>query len=131
MALQIPRLIAIPIIINVIAGIDPAAWLFPAIVDIVVAVTAPFVAWAAWKKTGPSVWAAILIWLSISIFDHFDAITATLSAPLPQIFVRFGGGGIIVPMIQTVIDAAFVVILLRRKSMDYFLIPYAQINNGR
>lgn len=121
MILQIPRFIAIPIIVNAIAGIDPTAWLFPAIVDIVVAVTAPFLAFAIWRKTGLAVWTSAIVWLSISIFDHFDAITAALSSPLPQIFVQMGGGGAIVPFIQTLIDATFIVLLCKQDKRTYFL----------
>ncbi|MCG3208192.1 MAG: hypothetical protein FOGNACKC_01794 [Anaerolineae bacterium] len=45
--LQLPRLIAIPLIQDVLAGIESPAWMFPAILDIVVAAAAPFVAFGA------------------------------------------------------------------------------------
>ena len=120
---QIPRFGAIPIISNVLAGIDPAAWLFPAIGDIVIATAAPFVAFAIWRKTGLGVWVATLIWLSLSVFDHMSTIAAALTTPAPQIF---GGGGISVsnaafPFFQAVIDAVLLILLTRGNMKAYFL----------
>lgn len=48
--LPLPRLIAIPLVQDVLAGHDSPAWLFPAILDLVVAIAAPFVAFAIWRK---------------------------------------------------------------------------------
>jgi hypothetical protein len=39
--LQLPRLIAIPLIQDVLEGTESDAWMFPAILDVVVAVAAP------------------------------------------------------------------------------------------
>src|SRR5713226_6660179 len=82
--LQLPRFIAIPLIQNVLAGHDPAAWLWPAIGDIVIATTAPFVAFAVWRKTGLWVWVGALLWFILSILDHLSTITAALTTPGPQ-----------------------------------------------
>jgi hypothetical protein len=54
--LQLPRLIAIPLIQGVLDGTESDAWMFPAILDIVVAVAAPFMAVALWRARGLWVW---------------------------------------------------------------------------
>ena len=54
--LQVPRLIAIPLIQGVLDDTEDDAWMFPAILDIVVAVAAPFMAIALWRARGLWVW---------------------------------------------------------------------------
>lgn len=49
-ALQLSRLIAIPLIQNVLAGIDPPIWMIPALGYILIATTAPLVIWGMWRK---------------------------------------------------------------------------------
>jgi hypothetical protein len=56
--LQVPRLIAIPLIQGVLDDTESDAWMFPAILDIAVAVAAPFLAVALgtdWTPPGRSV----------------------------------------------------------------------------
>jgi len=123
--LQIPRYIAIPLVQNILAGNDPEAWLNPAIGDIIIATSAFFVLFAVWRKKGLWVWATVLIWLALSIFDHLSTVTAALTTPGPQLF---GGGGpsasvAAVPFIQAVIDAVVFVLLARGKVRSYFLGP--------
>lgn len=121
--LQIPRLIAIPLIQDVLAGHDSPAWLFPAILDVVVAVAAPFVAFVIWRKRGLAVWVVTIIFFVVSIVDHMDAVTAGLSAPVPRVFEGVSGtvGPGLVPAIQTVIDVVMLVVLTRRKIVSYYL----------
>ena len=124
-ALQIPRYIAISIIQNIFSGgTDPAAWLIPALGDIVIATLSPVVIYAVWKKQGFGVWAFILLWLALSVYDHLSTVTAGLTTPAPQIF---GGGtspnlaNLAAPGSQTVIDALFFGYLAREKARLMFM----------
>ncbi len=124
--LQIPRLIAVPLVQDVLAGHESPAWLFPAILDIVVAIAAPVVAFAVWRKRGLAVWATALIFFIVSTVDHMGAVTAALTAPVPRIF---GGpsspfvSAAVFPIGQAVIDVIVLVMLLRRNMRSYYLGP--------
>ena len=100
--LQTTRLVALSIISSVLSGTDDSAWLYPAIVDVVLGVSAPLVAFALWRRTGLWVWVGVIVWFAISIFDHADGITAALISPIPT---AFGGG-------QAMTIAGFVVLAL-------------------
>ena len=106
-----------------LAGTDPDAWLGPAIGDILIATTAPFVAFVIWRKTGLWVWVAALIWFILSILDHMSTITAALTTRGPQIFGAGGpsASGATAPFVQAVIDVALFVLLTRGKMKSYFL----------
>ncbi len=117
--LQIPRFIAIPIILNIFSGgTDPAAWLLPALGDIVIAVMSFVVIYAFWKKQGFWVWAFTLLWLALSVYDHMSTVAAGLTTPAPQIF---GGGtspnpsNLMAPGSQAVIDVIFFMYVAQEK----------------
>ena len=124
--LQLPRLIAIPLIQGVLDDTESDAWMFPAILDIVVAVAAPFVAVALWRARGLWVWVTAIVFFTVSIVDHLDAITAGLLAPAPQVF---GGGSgpspAVVPGLQMLIDIVALWLLTRRNVKRYYLDPTA------
>ena len=84
--IQMPRIGAFELAQDVFAGHDSAAWLYPAFVDVFIGITAPFVAFAIWRRTGLAVWVAAVLWFTISIFDIFDAVTNVLNVagPLPH-----------------------------------------------
>jgi hypothetical protein len=83
---QTIRATAFQLVQDVLANREPAAWLFPAFVDIFVGVTAPFVAYALWKRRGLGVWVTAIVWFTISISDHLDALTAAYISTIPQLF---------------------------------------------
>jgi hypothetical protein len=120
--LQLPRLIAIPLIQGVLDDTESDAWMFPAILDIVVAVAAPFLAVALWRARGLWVWVTAMVFFTVSIVDHLDAITAGLLAPPPQVF---GGGSgpspAVVPSLQMLIDIVALWLLMRRNVKRYYL----------
>src|SRR6266508_3130757 len=120
--LQVPRLIAIPLIQGVLDDTESDAWMFPAILDIVVAVAAPFIAVALWRARGLWVWVTAIVLFTVSIVDHLDAITAGLLAPPPQVF---GGGSgpspAVVPGLQMLIDVVALWLLTRRNVKRYYL----------
>ena len=120
--LQVPRLIAVPLIQGVLDGTESDAWMFPAILDVVVAAAVPFMAVALWRARGLWVWVTAMVFFTVSIVDHLDAITAGLLAPTPQIF---GGGSgpspAVVPGLQLLIDLVALWLLTRRNVKRYYL----------
>lgn len=119
--LQLPRFIAVPLIQSVLAGQDPAAWLFPAIIDIVVAVAGIPLMVLVWARPGLGAWVYAIVWLSLSIFDHASAVTAFSIAGVPTVFEDMGGGGTIVPVLQAVVDASVFAMICTRRVRAHFL----------
>lgn len=87
-----------------------------------VAIAAPFVAFAIWRRVGLAVWVTAIIFFVVSIVDHGDAVTAGLTVPSPDIF---GGPDssihpALVPTCQAVIDVLILFVLTRRKVLSYY-----------
>jgi hypothetical protein len=121
--LQLPRLIAVPLIQDVLADTESPAWMFPAILDVVVAVAAPLVAFALWRRRGLAVWVLAVLFFTVSIIDHADAVTAGLLAPTPQIFGGDPGPSpAIVPSIQALVDVVALAVLTRRTVKAHYLL---------
>lgn len=120
--MQLPRFIALPLISSVLAGKDPAAWLFPAIIDIVVALGGLLVLFALWRARSLWSWSCTVIWLVLSIFDHASAVTAFSVAGVPSIFEDFGSPGVTVPLVQALVDAAFIAGLSTAKIRRQFFL---------
>lgn len=120
--LQLPRLIAIPLIADVAAGRDDPAWMYPAILDIVVAVAAVPVAWMLWRQRGLLPFVAGVLLFVVSIIDHGDAVTAALLSPTPHVFggPDAGPSGRIVPAVQAAVDVVALVLLTRPPLRTWF-----------
>lgn len=69
------------------AGDPPAAWLMPLVGDAVIGVTALFVAYLIWKKSGLWVWVTVIVWNALAIWDAFSAYLVHLSNPWPEFFM--------------------------------------------
>lgn len=120
--LQLPRLIAIPLIQDVLAGVESPAWMFPAILDIVVAVAAPFVAFALWRNRGLAVWVVAITFFVVSIVDHADSVTTGLLTSTPRVFGGAEGPSpAIVSGSQGVIDVVALVLLTLPKVKSHYL----------
>lgn len=120
--LQLPRLIAIPLIRDVAAGRDDPAWMYPAILDIVVAVAAIPVAWLLWRRRGLLPYVAGVVFFVVSIIDHGDAVTAAFLSPTPHVFGGPDGGasGRVVPAVQAVVDVLALWLLSRPSLRAWF-----------
>lgn len=120
--LQTTRLIAIPLIMDVLNGVTTGAWLYPAILDVVVAVMAPFTAFLLWKKKGLFVWTFAVVFFVLSIIDHGDAVTASYIAELPKVFKDMGADNASGPPIfQTLVDIVALFTLCSHKIRSYYL----------
>ena len=129
MLLQLGRLIAIPLIQAVLSGKDSPVWMYPAILDVVVAAATPILIYALWRYPTPKTWLACWTYLIVSIIDHGGAITSTLVVGMPHTFqemfhlandetfkgIMTGPGG------QTIIDLLFLTLLVRYRAI--FLQP--------
>ena len=80
--IQVVRLSAISLAQSILSAANPVAWLFPAYLDVFIGITAPFVAFAIWRRTGLAVWVSAIVFFSLSIADHLDAVTNALAGPL-------------------------------------------------
>lgn len=122
--IQVSRIMAYPLAQDVLAGRESIAWLYPAYVDMFVGVTAPFVAFGIWRRTGLGVWTAAIVWFTISILDHLDAVTAALhtTGPLPAVF---GGGSpsqtAIFLLVASAIEGVAILSLARGKLKSHYL----------
>ena len=120
------RITAFSIAQSVIAGNDSAAWLYPALADMFIGITAPFVAFALWRKRGLAVWVTALVWFSISIFDHLDGLTAALASPVP---VALGGGSAPIAitgfLVFTLLDIGALALLTHRKMRVHYLARFS------
>ncbi len=119
---QMSRIMAFHIVQDVHAGIDSPAWLFPALMDIFLGITAPFVAFALWRKTGLAVWTGAIVWLTLSISDHIDGFTAALTVPLAHsISANNSSPFSTIVLVLAALDVVAVVLLMRRKMKSYYL----------
>lgn len=121
--LQLPRLVAVTLIASVGNGDDAPAWMYPAILDVVVAVVAPFLAVALWKWRGFAVWTLTVVYLTVSIVDHAGFFTTFAQVGEPVAFEGMtpAGGAEVVPAIQTAIDAVFLFLVVRGKDVFFKL----------
>ncbi len=117
--LQLSRLIALVLIDDINAGLESTAWLYPAFLDIFAAVLAlPLIgALIIWR--GFLTWTAVIIYLVISIIDHFGNFTTTAFVGPPSI-VEEGMNPLLIPIIQTVIDFIFLMLLIYNKYRGLF-----------
>jgi len=118
--LQISRFIAFELIGDINNGSESKAWMYPAYLDIFAAVTAvPLIGAIIVKSRGLLTWTAAVVYLSISIVDHFGNFTTTGIVGPPSI-VQEGSNPYTIPIIQTIIDAIFLILLFAPKFRRLF-----------
>jgi hypothetical protein len=113
--LQMVRFVAIPLIQNVVAGIDAPGWMYPAMLDVLTAVIAPFLAVALWKWRGFAVWTFTVVYLVVSIVDHGGAFISLSLIGEPIAFEAMNAAGSspwVAPIIQTALDFVFLYLVL-------------------
>jgi len=67
---------------------DPtSAWLMPLVGDAVIGITGLFIAYLILKKAGPWVWATIIVWNSVAIWDALSAYIIHTTNPWPDFFM--------------------------------------------
>ena len=122
---QIIRVSAYSLIQDVLAGITPDAWLFPAITDVVVGAAALFVALGLWRGKGLAVWTSAIVFFCISISDHLDAMTVVLTTkgPLPAMMSGAPSSTATFLAVMSLIEAAAIWTLASKRLRDHYLSP--------
>ncbi len=121
--LQIVRFIAIPLIQSIVAGVDAPGWMYPAMLDVLTAVVAPFLAVALWKWRGFAVWTFTVVYLIVSIVDHGGAFISLSLIGEPVAFETLNPSGSspwVAPIIQTALDFVFLYLILLPKNRRLF-----------
>jgi len=116
--IQTVRVSAVGLAQSVLAGHEPAAWLFPACVDVFLGLTAPVVAFIVWRRTGLGVWVTAIVWFALSISDHLDGATAALVGPVPVNTPPWIAAGF---LFLTALDLIALVLLTRRRMKAHYL----------
>jgi hypothetical protein len=124
---QIIRISAFSMIKDVLAGITPEAWLFPAMTDVFIGVAALFVAITLWKGRGLAVWTSAIVFFSISISDHLDAITVVLNTKgtLPAMMNGAPSSTATRLAVMTLVEAFAILALTSKGLRDHYLLPIA------
>jgi hypothetical protein len=109
--LQLTRVVAIPLINDVNAGVESAAWLYPAYLDLVAAFFGIPLMIALVYRRGLYTWTFAIMYLVVSIVDHCGNFVTTAAVGAPSI-VPEGTNPILAPAMQTAFDLLFVVLLM-------------------
>ena len=120
---QLVRVAAYSMIKDVLAGITPEAWLFPASMDVFIGVTALFVAIAVWKGKGLAVWACAIVFFILSISDHMDAMTVVLNTkgPLPVMMSGAPSSTAIMLTVMSIVELCAILALTSKGLRDHYL----------
>ena len=116
--MQISRAIALVLIDDINAGESSEAWRYPAYLDLFAVVLAPPLIWAIWARRGLHTWVLTIVYWVISIVDHVGNFVTTTFVGPPSI--AQGMNPYLVPVIQTVLDVVFLVLLFVPKFRDLF-----------
>jgi len=84
--------------------------MYPAYLDIFAAVFALPLIFSVLMRRGLIVWSLLVIYFTISIVDHFGNFTTTAIVGPPSI-VEEGMDPLLIPIIQTILDFVFLVLL--------------------
>lgn len=108
---------------DVLAGITPEAWLFPASMDVFIGVTAVFVAIAVWKGKGLAVWTSAIVFFILSISDHMDAMTVVLNTklPLPAMMSGAPSSTAIMLTVMSIVELCAILALTSKGLRDHYL----------
>ena len=109
--MQLSRVVAIPLIGDVAAGVESPAWLYPAYLDLVAAFFGLPLMIALVYRRGLYTWTFAIIYLAVSIVDHCGNFVTTAAVGAPSI-VPEGTNPILAPAMQTAFDLLFVVLLM-------------------
>ena len=120
--IQVIRVMAFQLAQDVLAGRESIAWLYPAYVDMFIGITAPFVAFAIWRRPGLAVWTIAIVWFTISIVDHMGAVTVVLNVTGPFPLPGGSQSGVVMSLlVGVVLEGMALALLTRRKVRSHYL----------
>lgn len=120
---QIIRVMAYVIIKDSLAGVNAEAWLFPAMMDVFIGVTALFVALGVWRGKGLLPWVSAIVFFILSISDHADAISVVLTSKGPAPAMMSGAPSAIVTqlVVMTLLEVAALWALTTKAMREHYL----------
>lgn len=120
---QIVRIFAYPIVQDVFAGLNAEAWLFPALMDMFVGITALFVALGIWRGKGLLPWVSAIVFFALSISDHLDAITVVLTSKGPAPAMMSGAPSAVSTqlVVMTLLEVAALWALTTKSMREHYL----------
>ena len=119
--IQVLRISGLSVAQGVLAGDEAAAWLFPGLGDTFLAITAPFVALVVWRRSGLAIWVTAIVWFILSIVDHLDGLTATLTTPLPRSIGGSSASFATGLLVLSALDLAALALLARKAMRSHYL----------
>lgn len=121
MVLQLPRFIAIPLINDVLSDSESQAWLYPAILDCVVAGFTPIMILLLWTKKKHFTWVLAIVYFAVSITDHGGSITADFITTTPKVFGgETGTSPLVASGSQAIIDIICIFLLAKKSIKSHF-----------
>lgn len=83
---QLARVLSFSTIQGIMAGSAAIEWLYPSIIDVLIGLSAPLIAFFIWRKNG--VWTRLtaLIWFSVSFLEHIETIGLNMVSLKPHAF---------------------------------------------
>jgi hypothetical protein len=121
---QIIRVSAFTIIQDILAGTVADAWMFPAILDVIIGVAALFIALGLWRGKGLAVWTSAIVFFCLSISDHLDALTVRLMSEGPHPAMMSGASsGVVTQLAVMILLEVLAVWALTTKSLRNHYLP--------
>lgn len=84
--LQTARVLAFPTIQGILGGNTAVEWLYPSLIDMLIGLSAPVIAFFIWKKNGLWYRLTPLIWFAVSFLEHVETIALNLISVKPHAF---------------------------------------------
>ncbi len=121
--IQIIRVMAYSIIQDALAGNVAEGWLFPAMMDVFVGVTALFVAFGLWRGKGLLPWVSAIVFYALSISDHLDAISVVLTSKGPAPAMMSGEPSAVATqlIVMTLLEVAALWALTTKSMREHYL----------
>jgi len=121
--LQIIRIFAYSIIKDTLAGTVAEAWLFPAMMDVFVGITALFISLGIWRGKGLLPWVSAIVFFCLSISDHIDAMTVVLTSKGPAPAMMSGAPLAVVTqlLVMSVLEALALWVLTTKSMRAHYL----------
>jgi hypothetical protein len=120
--LQTPRVTGWSIAADARAGRAAEAWLYSGMVDVVIGVSAPVIAYLLWRRRGPWIWLVAVVWFTISIFDHTVAFANALATAIPTDFLGGNQPTVVTSLvIGAILDAAAIAALASRALRAHYV----------
>jgi hypothetical protein len=118
---QIVRLFAFTIIQDALAGKVAESWTFPAMMDVFVGACALFVALGIWRGKGLAPWVSAIVFFCLSISDHIDAMTVTLTSKGPAPAMMSGSGVIPQLVVMSILEIIALWALTTKTMREHYL----------